>query len=191
MRRLSRRDTVKTLGLGVLGMASLAGCSGTSASGGGEGGGDGSGAAEATPTPTETSVSEQPASGSTETAASSSSGDAKTAVDEWLSDVSNYAGIEDETGSSSVSVTVGAEGNGGNLAFGPAAIRVASGTTVTWEWNGKGSMHNVVDADGAFESDMVSEEGHTFSHEFTSAGVYTYSCTPHASLGMKGAVVVE
>ncbi len=35
-----------------------------------------------------------------------------------------------------------------------------------------------------------SGQRHTFEHTFEEAGVYTYACTPHKTLGMKGAVVV-
>lgn len=37
---------------------------------------------------------------------------------------------------------------------------------------------------------MTSEKGHTFEHAFEKKGVYTYYCTPHKAMGMKGAVVV-
>jgi halocyanin-like protein len=90
-----------------------------------------------------------------------------------------------------VTVTVGAQGNGGYLAFDPAAVRVSSGTTVTWEWTGQGGSHNVVAEDGSFESELVAEEGHTFSHTFEESGAYRYYCQPHETLGMNGAVVVE
>jgi halocyanin-like protein len=90
-----------------------------------------------------------------------------------------------------VTVAVGAEGNGGNFAFDPAAIRVSSGTTVVWNWTGQGAQHNVVAEDGSFESELTEEEGFTFEHTFSESGTYEYACTPHRSLGMKGAVVVE
>ncbi|WP_049985909.1 halocyanin domain-containing protein [Halobellus rufus] len=111
-------------------------------------------------------------------------------LDSWLGDVSNYDGVDDQTGSGSVEVEVGAEANGGAFGFGPAAIRIDPGTTVTWSWTGKGGSHNVVDTDGSFESDLVDSAGHTFEHTFESEGTYTYSCVPHESMGMKGAVVV-
>ena len=51
-------------------------------------------------------------------------------LDSWFEGVSNYDGVVDETGSSEVTVEVGAEGNDGAFAFGPAAVRVDPGTTV-------------------------------------------------------------
>jgi plastocyanin len=67
-----------------------------------------------------------------------------------LDGVSNYEGVLDRTGRDRVTVAVGAESNGGNDAFGPAAVRVNPGTTVVWEWTDEGSLHNVVAEDGTF-----------------------------------------
>lgn len=111
--------------------------------------------------------------------------------DGWMDNVGNYSGIEDLTDEDKVTVSVGVEANGGNFGFGPAAVRVSTGTTITWEWTGKGSQHNVVDQDGSFESELVDESGHTFSHAFDSSGTFKYACTPHKTVGMKGVVVVE
>ncbi|MFB6141705.1 MAG: halocyanin domain-containing protein, partial [Halosimplex sp.] len=113
-----------------------------------------------------------------------------TDLSDWFSNVSNFDGVVDETGKSEVTVTVGAEGNNGNFAFGPAAVRVDPGTKVVWKWTGKGAPHNVVDDDGGFQSDMISEAGATFSHTFETAGVSKYYCQPHKPMGMKGAVIV-
>jgi halocyanin-like protein len=113
--------------------------------------------------------------------------------DGWFEDVSNFDGVVDRRGQSEVTVEVGAQGNGGAFAFGPAAIRVDPGTTVIWEWTGEGGGHNVVAEEGtdyAYESDLVSEAGFTFEHTFEQEGISKYYCTPHRSLGMKGAVVV-
>ncbi|QZX99285.1 halocyanin domain-containing protein [Halobaculum rubrum] len=112
-------------------------------------------------------------------------------LEEWFSDVSNYDGVVDETGADSVTVEVGTQANGGGYGFGPAAVRVDPGATVTWEWTGNGGSHNVAaEGDASFESELVGDAGHTFEHTFEAAGVYRYACTPHKALGMKGAVVV-
>jgi len=111
----------------------------------------------------------------------------------WFDDVGNYDGnTVDKTGSDSVEISVGAEGNNGAYAFDPPAVRVTPGTEVTWKWTGEGGGHNVVsDGDGPLDSgDPVSESGTTYSHTFEETGIYKYVCTPHKSLGMKGAVVV-
>jgi halocyanin-like protein len=120
------------------------------------------------------------------------SGDAS--FDGWLDGVSNFDGdVDDRTGESEVTVTVGAEGNNGNLAFAPAAVRVSTGTAVVWEWNGEGGRHNVHAMEGgSFQSDTTNESGHTFSQTFEETGAVKYQCDPHVTLGMKGVVdVVE
>lgn len=103
-------------------------------------------------------------------------------------------GVEDLRGSDEVTVQVGASGNSGNLAFSPAGIWIDPGTTVVWQWTGEGGQHNVESVDGpaSFQSDLVGEEGFTFEHTFgeSAAGMTTYQCNPHASLGMLGGVAV-
>ncbi|WP_335999304.1 halocyanin domain-containing protein [Halorientalis halophila] len=108
--------------------------------------------------------------------------------DGWMSNAMNYDGeVVDETGQDSVTITVGA-GNG--VSFGPAAVQVDPGTTITWEWSGSGGAHNVVEQDGAFRSgDTVSEQGTTFEQTFEEEGVVKYYCEPHDP-GMRGVVVV-
>jgi len=155
--------------------AGLAGCSG---------GGTASGEDESTDEPTEADTA-------TAAADDGGSGGSTDAVEEYLSDTDNYDAVVDETGADEVTVTVGSEANGGNFGFGPAAVRVSAGTTVVWEWNGLGSAHNVVAEDGSFESELVGEEGHTFSRTFEEPATVEYYCTPHRTMGMKGVVVVE
>lgn len=108
----------------------------------------------------------------------------------WLEGVDG--GFEDHRGESEVTVQVGAEGNGGNYAFAPAGLWVDPGTEVTWEWTGQGQSHNVNNQEGPgdYQSEIVAEEGHTFSYTFEEAGISKYQCDPHVSLGMKGAVAV-
>lgn len=108
----------------------------------------------------------------------------------WFDGVDNYEEVVDETGTGKVTVTVGATGNGGNFAFDPPAVRVDPGTTMVWEWTGEGGGHNVVAESGGFESDIASEKGHTFEHAFEKSGAAKYACTPHKSMGMRGAVLV-
>jgi len=124
-----------------------------------------------------------------------------------LSDTGNFEGTTaDATGQDEAVIRVGAAGNGANHAFDPPALVVDAGTTVTWEWTGQGGPHNVVHATGvdserdeerfnsqgvAHEGVAVPDAGTTFEQTFEDAGsFYPYICTPHRSLGMKGAVVV-
>src|SRR6056297_1284099 len=114
-------------------------------------------------------------------------------VDEWLSAVSNYDGVVDETGSDEVTVEVGVQANDGPYGFGPAAVRVDPGATVNFEW--VSNTHNVVvesqpdDADWSGDEE-INNEGYSYSNTFETPGVYTYYCQPHLSVGMKGAIVV-
>jgi halocyanin-like protein len=109
----------------------------------------------------------------------------------YLSDVGNFDGtVVDARGQSEVSVGVGTEGNGGNLAYDPPAVHVDNGATVVWEWTGEGGSHNVVHEEGSFESELTAEGGFTFEHTFEEDGIYNYYCQPHRSLGMKASVVV-
>jgi halocyanin-like protein len=127
------------------------------------------------------------------TAAVSTPAWAQPEFDGWFDDVSNYDGVADRTGEPEVTVAVGAQGNGGAFAFDPPAIRVDSGTTVVFEW--ASDTHNVTVASQPDGGDWagheaVEDEGFSFEHRFETRGVYKYVCTPHETLGMKGAVVV-
>jgi len=184
---VDRRTVIR--GAGTIGVTALvAGCGGGGGSDGsdgdrgdGEGGGGGSdGDSGDTETPTATPAGD-----------GGDGGNVPAGVEEYLSDVGNFDGVEDMTGNSEVTVQVGVEANGGNFGFGPAAIRVDAGTTVVWEWTGQGGQHNVVDEDGNFESELVEEEGHTFEYTFDEASATRYYCLPHKGMGMKGAVLVE
>jgi halocyanin-like protein len=111
----------------------------------------------------------------------------------WLSGIDG--GFRDARGESEVTVAVGAQGNGGAFAFAPAGLWVEPGTTVKFEWTGQGSGHNVKPEEGPAELDSgaaVSSPGVHYEYEFTEedAGITTYYCDPHLSLGMKGAVAV-
>jgi halocyanin-like protein len=109
----------------------------------------------------------------------------------WFDGVSNYSRTVDARGRDAVTVEVGVQGDSGYYKFGPAAVAVTPGTTVTWRWTGRGGTHDVVSRNGLFDSGaLVGKEGHTFSHTFDSPGIYYYLCTPHEPLGMKGAIFV-
>ncbi|MFB6096323.1 MAG: halocyanin domain-containing protein [Haloferacaceae archaeon] len=120
-----------------------------------------------------------------------SGGGNKRSFDGWMADVGNYDGVVDRTGSDAVTVRVGARANGGNYGFEPAAVRVSTGTTVTWEWTGKGGTHDVVAEDESFESELYGAAGATFEQTFDDAGTVEYYCMPHRTMGMKGVIVVE
>ena len=165
---MERRTFVR--GIGAMTVAgALAGCSG--------GGNNGDGGGDDTPTD---------GSGGDETVSAPSE------VDSYLNENSaiGYDGnAVDMTGQDSIEISVGV----GDLGYGfdPAAVVVSSGTEVVWVWTGNGGSHNVISNDDAFESDLQSSAGSTFSHTFEEAGNYTYYCNPHSANGMHGAVIVE
>lgn len=164
-REFTRRTVLGTVGVALAG--SIAGCSG------GQNDSDG---------PTDDTGGETPTGEESVTPS----------VDEFLSNTNNFDGITDATGTSTVTVDVGTEGNGAYYAFTPPAIRVDPGTTVRWVWTGKGGVHDVVATSGAdFESPDHTDAGATFEREFEDPGTVLYVCTLHEGTGMKGAVVVS
>jgi plastocyanin len=74
-----------------------------------------------------------------------------------------------------------------NFSFGPAALIVAVGTTVTWV-NRDDIPHTVVSTDGAFKSKVLDTD-EKFSFTFSKAGSYPYFCSIHPK--MTGKVVVQ
>jgi len=119
-------------------------------------------------------------------------GGGEPAFDGWFDDVDNYDGnVVDLRGEGEPEVDVGVENGSGPYGFGPPAIHVDNGATVTWTWTGEGGAHNVVEEEEVFDSgEQVAGEGETFEYTFEEDGIYKYVCEPHVSLGMKGAVVV-
>ncbi len=108
------------------------------------------------------------------------------------------------------SVMVGMGGNN----FSPQNVTIRVGGTVTWTWQGSGTLHTVTSgtvsggvgtADGKFcngtttpsmsicssnSTNPMVNTG-TFSWTFTAAGSYPYFCRPHAGMGMTGTVTVQ
>ncbi len=99
----------------------------------------------------------------------------------------------EEPASESPSVEVTTEG----LTFTPDEVTIAVGDSVTFDL---GSTHNVVQVseenwnknqkallNGGFEVGF----GETATISFDEPGTYYYVCQPHATMGMKGKIVVE
>jgi len=74
-----------------------------------------------------------------------------------------------------------------NFSFGPAAITVAVGATVTWT-NRDDIPHTVVSTDKVFKSKVLDTD-EKFSFTFSKAGTYPYFCSIHPK--MTGSVVVQ
>jgi plastocyanin len=74
------------------------------------------------------------------------------------------------------------------LAYEPARLEVAAGTTVVWT-NDAPLAHTVTADDGtSFDSGTI-EPGDRWAFRFTRPGTYDFHCTPHPF--MKGVVVVK
>jgi len=74
-----------------------------------------------------------------------------------------------------------------NLAYIPARIEIAAGTTVEWT-NSDALAHTVTAIDRSFDSGL-NEPGRVWRHTFTAPGTYNFQCTPHPF--MKGVVIVK
>lgn len=74
-----------------------------------------------------------------------------------------------------------------NFAFGPNAITVVVGTTVTWT-NRDNEPHSVVMVDQSFRSPPM-DTGDHFAHTFATPGQYRYFCGFHPQ--MLGVVIVR
>ena len=74
-----------------------------------------------------------------------------------------------------------------NFKFGPEAVTIAAGTTVTWT-NRDDIPHTVVSTDGVFKS-KVMDTDERFSFTFSKPGTYEYFCSVHPK--MTGKVVVQ
>jgi plastocyanin len=74
-----------------------------------------------------------------------------------------------------------------NFSFGPAAITVPAGTTVTWT-NHDDIPHTVVSTDKVFKSKVLDTD-ENFSFTFSTPGTYPYFCSIHPK--MTGKVVVR
>src|ERR1700724_295752 len=74
-----------------------------------------------------------------------------------------------------------------NFSFGPAAVTVAAGTTVTWT-NRDDIPHTVVSDDKVFKSKVLDTD-EKFSFTFAKPGTYSYFCSVHPK--MTGKVIVQ
>lgn len=74
-----------------------------------------------------------------------------------------------------------------NFAFGPTALQVAAGTTVTWT-NNDSAAHTVTADDGSFDSGNLAP-GQSFTFTFDQSGSFTYHCSYHPN--MVASIVVQ
>jgi plastocyanin len=74
-----------------------------------------------------------------------------------------------------------------NFRFGPQAVTVPVGATVTWT-NRDDTPHTIVSTEGVFKS-KVRDTDEKFSYTFTKAGKYPYYCSVHPK--MIGQIIVQ
>ena len=84
------------------------------------------------------------------------------------------------TGSTQAKPAARAEVKIDNFSFGPAAITVSVGTTVTWT-NRDDIPHTVVSTERVFKSKVLDTDD-TFSYTFTKTGEYPYFCSIHPQM---------
>ena len=75
------------------------------------------------------------------------------------------------------------------MLYGQDVARVEVGQTVTWTPDSKGHNVQFVSVPEGVEK-VKSKLSKEFSYTFEQEGAYLYVCTPHASMGMIGMVIV-
>ena len=80
--------------------------------------------------------------------------------------------------------------DGAKMAYSEDITRIDVGDTITWVPTSKGhNVHFIAGPDG-WDLPKKSKNGKEVVLTFDTPGVYLYQCTPHASMGMIGLVVV-
>ena len=75
-----------------------------------------------------------------------------------------------------------------NFSFGPQALTVKAGTTVTWT-NKDDIPHGIASSNNAFKKSGALDTDDSYSFTFTTPGTYQYFCYLHPH--MVGSIVVE
>ena len=75
------------------------------------------------------------------------------------------------------------------MLYGQDVARVEVGQTITWTPDSKGHNVQFISVPDGVEK-VKSKLSKEFSYTFEQEGVYLYVCTPHASMGMIGMVIV-
>lgn len=82
------------------------------------------------------------------------------------------------------------------MVFEPKYLNIEPGDQVTWV-NQADEEHNVMtfpdgfpEGASAFQSQIMTKAGESFSHRFEVSGTYEYHCLPHLPMGMHGLIIV-
>ena len=81
--------------------------------------------------------------------------------------------------------------DGEKMVYSADIARVESGTTITWIPTSKGHNVEFIAGPDGWDLPKKSKNNKEVSITFDVPGVYLYQCTPHATMGMIGLVVVE
>ena len=76
------------------------------------------------------------------------------------------------------------------MVFSEEIIAVAPGAIVTWLATDKGHNVQIIDGPEGYDLPKKSKLSKDVTITFDEPGVYVYVCTPHASMGMMGIVIV-
>ena len=76
------------------------------------------------------------------------------------------------------------------MVFSEEIVVVEPGESVTWLATDKGHNVQLIDGPNGVELEKKSKISKDVTITFDAPGVYVYVCTPHASMGMMGIVVV-
>lgn len=76
------------------------------------------------------------------------------------------------------------------MVFSQEIVTIEAGESVTWLATDKGHNVELVDGPEGYELPKKSKLSKDVTLTFDQEGVYVYVCTPHASMGMIGIVVV-
>jgi len=74
-----------------------------------------------------------------------------------------------------------------SLRFHPGDLTINRGDSVTWVWRDGGTEHNVTFR--GFHSRTMA--GGSYTVRFTRVGTFSYRCTIHEALGMRGKIIVR
>src|SRR3989344_7268471 len=75
-----------------------------------------------------------------------------------------------------------------NFAFSPSEIRIKAGDKVVWT-NKDSARHTVTSDSGSELGSSLLGQGESYSHTFSTPGIFNYHCAPHPY--MKGKIIVE
>jgi pseudoazurin len=80
--------------------------------------------------------------------------------------------------------------DGKRMVYSEDITRINVGDTVNWIAKDRGHNVEFIDGPDNWEAPKRSRMSKDFSYTFEEPGIYTYVCTPHASMGMLATVVV-